>query len=165
MKTKRTIQQNKVVNFFYWKEYALATRDESVFRPIWFAKPVAWFTAFFCQLHFYCFAGADNKILLWNIEAGDCIFEMRLPDIPFSLSWNYDGSLVACTCKDKKLRVIDIRKEEFIQVCFIYLFPTLLCLLSFSETKNGCMYCLLYYATINMLAFNILYYSLAWYIM
>ena len=33
-------------------------------------------------------------------------------DIPLSLSWNWDGSAFATTCKDKSLRVIDARSGK-----------------------------------------------------
>lgn len=32
-----------------------------------------------------------------------------------SVSWNYDGSLLATTCKDKALRIIDPRTAEVIE--------------------------------------------------
>ena len=33
-------------------------------------------------------------------------------DLPLSLSWNWDGSLFATTCKDKSLRIIDPRSGK-----------------------------------------------------
>lgn len=37
------------------------------------------------------------------------ITEISLPDIPLSASWNWDGSKLAATCKDKKIRLLDPR--------------------------------------------------------
>lgn len=57
-------------------------------------------------------AGSDCLILLWNLETAEIICEIEIPEIPFSISWNYDGSRFLVTCKDKKIRVIDPRKGE-----------------------------------------------------
>ncbi|XP_038675220.1 uncharacterized protein coro1cb isoform X2 [Scyliorhinus canicula] len=61
-------------------------------------------------------AGCDNIIIIWNVGTGDAMItldEMH-PDMIFSISWNRNGSLICTTCKDKKLRVIDPRKEEIV---------------------------------------------------
>ena len=50
------------------------------------------------------------------------MFELEChPDSLFSMSWSFDGSLIATTCKDKKLRVIDPRKGEVISVSIHYI--------------------------------------------
>jgi len=64
----------------------------------------------------YIFKGYDNKVFIWNVAEGEALFEIVHPDVPTCLSWNYNGSLLATTCKDKALRVIDVRKETVIQV-------------------------------------------------
>jgi len=38
------------------------------------------------------------------------------PDSIFSFDWNYDGSLIAVTTKDKKLRVFDPRSSTIVKV-------------------------------------------------
>jgi WD40 repeat protein len=38
------------------------------------------------------------------------------PDSVFSFDWNYDGSLIALTTKDKKVRVFDPRSRSVVQV-------------------------------------------------
>ncbi|XP_048411959.1 uncharacterized protein LOC125464034 isoform X1 [Stegostoma tigrinum] len=61
-------------------------------------------------------AGCDNVIIIWNVGTAEAMItldEMH-PDMIFSVSWNRNGSLLCTTCKDKKLRVIDPRKEEII---------------------------------------------------
>ena len=64
-------------------------------------------------------AGADALVIVWNIESGDVLFEIDdlHTDLIYSISWNYNGSLFATTCKDKKLRVIDPRSQQLISVC------------------------------------------------
>lgn len=56
-------------------------------------------------------AGYDNEVRIWDIvddrEAATIL--KGHPDTIFSLSFNYNGSLLASTCKDKKVRVIDPR--------------------------------------------------------
>lgn len=63
-------------------------------------------------------AGYDHKIIVWNASSGEqlALLEGYHPDIIYSFSWNYNGSLIATTCKDKKIRVIDPRKNEVISV-------------------------------------------------
>lgn len=59
--------------------------------------------------------GYDNKVLIWNCEEGECVFEIPHPDVPTCLSWSFNGSQLATTCKDKTLRVIDVRQEKIVQ--------------------------------------------------
>ena len=63
-------------------------------------------------------AGYDYKIVIWNTSSAEqlAILEGYHPDIIYSFSWNYNGSLIATTCKDKKIRVIDPRKNEVLSV-------------------------------------------------
>ena len=64
-------------------------------------------------------AGADALVVVWNVGTGSTLFEFDgfHSDLIYSLSWNYDGSVLATSCKDKKIRLIDPRKEEIIAVC------------------------------------------------
>jgi hypothetical protein len=62
-------------------------------------------------------SGYDNVIFIWNIEepsepilALDTFFN----DTIYSFDWNFDGSLIATTTKDKKLMVIDPRTKEVV---------------------------------------------------
>lgn len=59
-------------------------------------------------------AGADALVILWNAATAEAQIEIPFPDIIYSVSFNYDGSLFACTCKDKFTRVVDPRKGEVI---------------------------------------------------
>ena len=62
--------------------------------------------------------GFDHKIIIWNVASGEqlSVLDGYHPDIIYSMSWNYNGSLIATTCKDKKIRVLDPRKNELISV-------------------------------------------------
>ncbi|KAL9656707.1 hypothetical protein ABK040_002974 [Willaertia magna] len=58
-------------------------------------------------------AGQYHKVALWDIETGKSQIELKdlWKDIQ-SVSFNKNGSLFATTSKDKKLRIIDPRKNE-----------------------------------------------------
>ncbi|KAK5650758.1 hypothetical protein RI129_001787 [Pyrocoelia pectoralis] len=54
--------------------------------------------------------GFDHLIIVWDIEKGEAINVLDLhSDVIYSMSLNRDGSLLATTCKDKKLRIIEPR--------------------------------------------------------
>uniref|UniRef100_A0A9J8ABA8 Coronin n=2 Tax=Cyprinus carpio carpio TaxID=630221 RepID=A0A9J8ABA8_CYPCA len=61
-------------------------------------------------------AGCDNVIIIWNVGTGEAIITLEdmHPDIIFSVCWNRNGSLICTACKDKKVRVIDPRKEDIV---------------------------------------------------
>jgi len=60
-------------------------------------------------------ASADNTVRVWHIPTGETkILIDHHKDLPCSVSFNHDGSMIATTCKDKFLRVIDIRKNEVV---------------------------------------------------
>ncbi|XP_054161740.1 coronin-2B-like isoform X2 [Oppia nitens] len=54
--------------------------------------------------------GFDFLLIVWNVAKGEavCIIDCH-PDAIHSMSFNRDGSLLATTCKDKVVRVIDPR--------------------------------------------------------
>jgi len=56
----------------------------------------------------------DYTVKLWDIETGQANVTLEGPkDIIQSLAWNYDGSRLACTSKDKKNRIADPRTGKF----------------------------------------------------
>ncbi|XP_066511873.1 coronin-1C-A isoform X1 [Hoplias malabaricus] len=59
-------------------------------------------------------AGCDNIIMIWNVGTGEALITLEdmHPDVIYSVCWNRNGSLITTACKDKKVRVIDPRKEE-----------------------------------------------------
>ncbi|XP_070545785.1 coronin-1C-A-like isoform X2 [Ptychodera flava] len=61
-------------------------------------------------------AGYDYKAIVWNVEKGEAITYITChTDTIYSLSFNDDGSLLATTCKDKKIRVLDPRTGELVE--------------------------------------------------
>ncbi|CAH0552658.1 unnamed protein product [Brassicogethes aeneus] len=55
-------------------------------------------------------AGFDHLVIVWDIEKGEALNVIDCHrDAIHSMSLNRDGSLIATTCKDKKLRVIEPR--------------------------------------------------------
>ncbi|KAM5307838.1 coronin-6 isoform 5-T5 [Glossophaga mutica] len=61
-------------------------------------------------------AGSDNVIIIWNVGTGEVLLSLddMHPDIIHSVCWNSNGSLLATTCKDKTLRIIDPRKGQVV---------------------------------------------------
>ncbi|KAM4843141.1 coronin-6 isoform 3-T3 [Thomomys bottae] len=61
-------------------------------------------------------AGGDNVIIIWNVGTGEVLLSLddTHPDLIHSVCWNHNGSLLATTCKDKTLRVIDPRKGQVV---------------------------------------------------
>ncbi|KAJ1524470.1 hypothetical protein ONE63_010966 [Megalurothrips usitatus] len=58
-------------------------------------------------------AGSDNQVVIWNVGTGEMLVHIDChPDIVFSACWNWDGSQLLTTCKDKKMRIIDPRTGE-----------------------------------------------------
>ncbi|XP_072173593.1 coronin-2B-like [Diadema setosum] len=54
--------------------------------------------------------GYDRQLLIWNVRTEEIVFKIDChPDIIFCLSFNWDGSRIATTCKDKIIRIIDPR--------------------------------------------------------
>lgn len=62
-------------------------------------------------------AAFDFKIIVWNALKAKalCTIEGHRDTI-FDLAFNYNGSMMATTSKDKKIRVIDARTGEITQV-------------------------------------------------
>ena len=66
-------------------------------------------------------SSADGTILIWNTTAGgEPLYRLTQqgvmnPELVYSFSWNYNGSQIVSTSKDKKLRLYDVRKEAEIQ--------------------------------------------------
>ena len=55
-------------------------------------------------------ASASADIRIWDVEQQVCQIELVAhPDMVQSMSFNSTGALIATTCKDKKLRLFDVR--------------------------------------------------------
>lgn len=58
-------------------------------------------------------AGSDNLIVVWNVGTGEVLVRMDChPDTIYSACWNWDGSQLVTTCKDKKIRILNPRNGE-----------------------------------------------------
>jgi len=58
-------------------------------------------------------SSTDFSVKVWDIEKGTCAFSLdgQHSDIINSCQWNFNGSLAASSCKDRKLRIIDPRQN------------------------------------------------------
>ena len=55
-------------------------------------------------------ASASYEVKLWDVESSQAHVELQQhPDMVQSMSFNSNGTLLATTCKDKKLRLFDVR--------------------------------------------------------
>ena len=72
-----------------------------------------------CASNIIASAGFDNVVIIWDVEPEAAVLILKgHPDTIFSLSFNWCGSLIATTCKDKKIRVIDPREGKLIVSSF-----------------------------------------------
>lgn len=54
----------------------------------------------------------DYSVKIWNLETGKDEITLQHKDLVTSFAFNYDGSLLATTSRDKKLRIWDIRSGK-----------------------------------------------------
>ncbi|NXI38315.1 CORO6 protein, partial [Galbula dea] len=61
-------------------------------------------------------AGCDNLVIIWNVGTGEMllVLEDMHTDLIYNVGWNRNGSLLVTTCKDKKVRIIDPRKQQVV---------------------------------------------------
>uniref|UniRef100_A0A8C8BGI9 Coronin n=1 Tax=Otus sunia TaxID=257818 RepID=A0A8C8BGI9_9STRI len=61
-------------------------------------------------------AGCDNLVILWNVGTGEMLLVLddMHTDLIYNVGWNRNGSLLVTTCKDKKVRIIDPRKQQVV---------------------------------------------------
>ncbi|KAI9804088.1 MAG: Coronin-like protein crn1 [Sarcosagium campestre] len=57
-------------------------------------------------------ASGDYTVKIWDVEKGNSRLTLKHGDIVQSLCWNANGSLLVTTCRDKKLRIWDVRQER-----------------------------------------------------
>lgn len=57
-------------------------------------------------------SGSDNRIIIWDVGTAEAITVIDHPDLAFHCAWNWDGSRLATTCKDKKIRIYDARTGD-----------------------------------------------------
>ncbi len=57
------------------------------------------------------------KVFVWNVGTASILTTIDChPEVILSISWNYNGSRIVTSCKDKMFRVINPRNGEVIQV-------------------------------------------------
>ncbi|XP_025789385.1 coronin-1C [Puma concolor] len=69
------------------------------------------------QATWFCLlSGCDNAIIIWNVGTGEALINLddMHSDMIYNVSWNRNGSLICTASKDKKVRVIDPRKQEIV---------------------------------------------------
>ncbi|TNN89459.1 Coronin-2A [Liparis tanakae] len=65
--------------------------------------------------------GYDYQVMIWNLDCPDQVIKNPVrtithhTDVVLSMSFNTDGSLMATTCKDKKVRLIESRSGNLQQ--------------------------------------------------
>ena len=59
-------------------------------------------------------ASFDNTLHVWNMLKAEKISKVTLKEYPTSMEWNYNGSLICCTAKDKNIYVSDPRADKII---------------------------------------------------
>lgn len=59
----------------------------------------------------------SSQVLIWNLDIGEPVKMIDChTDVILCMSFNTDGSLLATSCKDKKLRVVEPRSGRVLQV-------------------------------------------------
>ena len=57
------------------------------------------------------------KIFIWDVSNSAVLSTIDChPEVILSVSWNYNGSRIVTSCKDKMFRVINPRNGEVLQV-------------------------------------------------
>lgn len=54
-------------------------------------------------------SGSDNRIIIWDVGTAEAVTVIEHPDLAFHCAWSWDGSRLATTCKDRKIRIYDAR--------------------------------------------------------
>lgn len=61
-------------------------------------------------------AGSDNKLFVWNVATAEILAEVDThQDMIYSAVWNYNGSRICTSCKDKMIRVFDGRTGKLVK--------------------------------------------------
>ena len=65
-------------------------------------------------------SSADFTVKIWDISTGQEKIELKgHPEIIQSLAWSWEGNQLTTTCKDKLIRVYDVRTNKVVQVQFV----------------------------------------------
>ncbi|XP_045152582.1 coronin-2A isoform X2 [Echinops telfairi] len=66
-------------------------------------------------------SGYDYKVMVWSLDTSDSVIMGPVrtiechQDVILSMSFNTNGSLLATTCKDRKIRILDPRRGAVVQ--------------------------------------------------
>jgi coronin-1B/1C/6 len=75
------------------------------------------FFHFFVSSNVIASGSQDNTVRMWDtIAQQDKIVLDPFKEAIYNLSWNWDGSLLAVSSKDRKLRILDPRQKTVAQV-------------------------------------------------
>ena len=67
--------------------------------------------------HTHTHTRTPPQVLIWNLEVGEAVKMIDChTDVILSMSFNTDGSLLATSCKDKILRLMEPRSGRVLQV-------------------------------------------------
>ena len=58
-------------------------------------------------------------VMLWNVSTEEVLVEINFPDMIISACFNFNGSKLVTSCKDKFTRVVDPRTGEIKTVSLI----------------------------------------------
>lgn len=64
-----------------------------------------------------------EQVMVWNLDTKDSVVAGPVrtischQDVILSMSFNTNGSMLATTCKDRKIRIVDPRLGIVLQVC------------------------------------------------
>jgi coronin-1B/1C/6 len=65
-----------------------------------------------CSEDIIASAAFDNTVNVWNIQNSQSYCKLNINENPLSLDWNYNGSLVGVSTKEKMIHVIDPRGSK-----------------------------------------------------
>ncbi|KAF9815754.1 hypothetical protein SFRURICE_009271, partial [Spodoptera frugiperda] len=59
-------------------------------------------------------AGSDNQIAIWNVGTGEVLLTLDChPDLIYSACWNWTGSKLLTTCRDKKISFSRMSERQY----------------------------------------------------
>jgi len=98
----------------YWKPDGMNPSKSLNLLSLSMSKPVPTFALHPCAADI-CLAGCNDKtVRLWDAHEGKQTTQWILGDNPYSITWDYQGTLAAVTAKDKNVYVIDPRAPEIV---------------------------------------------------
>ncbi|CAE6967054.1 Coro6 [Symbiodinium sp. CCMP2456] len=82
-------------------------------------KKVSFSTFNPCASNIVASTAFDLTCKVWNLTEQEASFSIPVPEQVMHIKWNYTGSLLAVTCKDKKLHIVDPRQSKMTAACKI----------------------------------------------